>query len=207
MQPRTPGRLGVDVLLGKLGDEQKGVFFRKNQMIFSQGDRSDSIFYIQKGSVKLTLISRQGKEAVIAILGAGSFFGDSAFASDRPPRPHHAVALMDVRVMRINPNAMLRLIHQDEGVCDAIISSLVSLKTDIIGSYADNLLYFAQQRLARLLLKMGRSDEDPEIGRVPKLRQQDLANMIGVSRQRVNLLLKALKKAGPLIDDSGFRKD
>jgi CRP-like cAMP-binding protein len=102
---------------------------------------------------------------------------------------------------------MLRLIHQDEGVCDAIISSLVSLKTDIIGSYADNLLYFAQQRLARLLLKMGRSDEDPEIGRVPKLRQQDLANMIGVSRQRVNLLLKALKKAGPLIDDSGFRKD
>jgi CRP-like cAMP-binding protein len=205
LQPSTPERLPIELLLRRLGSDIKTTYFRKNQIIFSQGDCSDSIFYIQKGSVKLTLISRQGKEAVIAVLGAGSFFGDTAFALDRPPRPNHAVALMDVRAARIDPDAMLRLLHKDQDVCDAVISSLTSLKTTIIESFADNLLYSSEERLARALVSIAKLSEDPGLRPLSKLNQQDLANMIGVTRQRTNFLMQRFKKLGFLDYPHGLR--
>jgi CRP-like cAMP-binding protein len=196
MQPSTPERLSIWPLLSSLGSDVKIAYFRRNQTIFSKGDQSDSIFYIQKGSVKLTVTSRQGKEAVIAVLAAGSFFGDTAFAADRPTRPNHAVALMDVRAARIDPDAMLRLLHKDEDVCDAVISSLTRLKTTIIGNLGDNLLYSSEERLARALLWIAKLYEHPERQPFPKLSQQDLANMIGTTRQRVNFFLRRFQESG-----------
>jgi CRP/FNR family cyclic AMP-dependent transcriptional regulator len=205
MRPSTPERLHIGPLLSSLGNDIKPAHFRRNQIIFSKGDRSDSIFYIQKGSVKLTLTSRQGKEAVIAVLAAGSFFGDSALASDRPPRPSHAVALMDVRAATIDPDAMVRLLHKDDDVCDAVISSLIALKTKVIGNFGDNLLYSSEERLARALLSIAKLYEDPELWPGPKLSQQDLANMIGITRQRVNFFLKRFKKSGFVDYGGGLR--
>ena len=205
MQPSTPARPSIWPLLSSLGSDIKIAYFCKNQTIFSRGDRSDSIFYIQEGSVKLTLTSRHGKEAVIAVLAAGSFFGDTAFAADCPPRANHAVALMDVRAARIDPDAMLRLIHRDEYVCDAVISSLTSLKTTISGNLGDNLLYSSEERLARALLWIAKLYEHPERQPYPKLRQQDLANMIGITRQRVNFFLKRFQKSGFVDYGAGLR--
>jgi len=205
MRVCTSTHLHLEPLLSSLGKAIKTTYFRKNQIIFSRGDRSDSIFYIQKGSVKLTLTSRQGKEAVIAVLTKGSFFGDSAFASERPARPNSAVALMDVHAMRIDADAMLELIHHDEDVCDVIISSLTSLKTKIIDRLADNLLYSSEERLARALSSIAEFDQDVGLRQLLNLSQQDLANMIGITRQRVNFVLQRFKKLGFVDYDHGLR--
>jgi CRP/FNR family transcriptional regulator, cyclic AMP receptor protein len=205
MRVSTSTHLHLEPLLSSLGKATKTDYFRRNQIIFSRGDRSDSILYIQKGSVKLTLTSRQGKEAVIAVLTKGNFFGDSAFASERPPRSSSAVALMDVHAMRIDADAMLELIHHDEEVCDVIISSLISLKTKIIGSLADNLLYSSEKRLARALSSIAEFDQDVGLRQLLNLSQQDLANMIGISRQRVNCVMQRFKNSGFVDYDHGLR--
>jgi len=169
MQPPTPECLSIWPLLSSLGSDVKIAYFRRNQTIFSKGDPSDSIFYIQKGSVKLTVTSRQGKEAVLAVL------------------------------------AMLRLLHKDEDVCDAVISSLTRLKTTIIGNLGDNLLYSSEERLARALLWIAELYEQPERRPFPKLSQQDLANMIGTTRQRVNFFLRRFQKSGFVDYGDGLR--
>jgi CRP/FNR family cyclic AMP-dependent transcriptional regulator len=204
MRPCTPGR-PLDPLLNGLGKDVKVVFYRKKQTIFSHGDSSSRLFYIEQGSVKLTVTSSQGKEAVVAVLDGGSFLGHSALVFDRPARSHRAVALTDVRVMRIEPKAMLQLIHTNDDACAAILSSMVKFQTQIIENCADNLLYFAEERLARALLTISRPWGFAGVTPVDKLSQQDLANMIGVSRQRVNGLLKELKKAGFVDYDHGLR--
>jgi len=187
-----------------MGKAIKTDYFRRNQIIFSRGDRSDSIFYIQKGSVKLALTSRQGKEAVIAVLTKGNFFGDSAFASERPPRQSSAVALMNVYALRIDANAMLELIYHDEDVCNVIISSLISVQTKIIRSLADKLLYSSEERLARALSSIAEFDQNVGLRQPLNLSQQDLANMIGVSRQRVNFVLQRFKNSGFVDYDHGL---
>jgi CRP-like cAMP-binding protein len=93
----------------KIRDARKVDYFRKNQIIFSQGDRSESVFYIQKGGVKLVVTSRQGKEAVIEVLNGGSFFGENALAPNRHRRLNHAIAVTDVRAVRIDPDTMLHM--------------------------------------------------------------------------------------------------
>jgi CRP-like cAMP-binding protein len=205
LRPCTPGHFPVDSLLNGLGKDVKTVLFRRNQRIFSRGDSSRLFFYIQHGSVKLTLTSPQGKEAVIAVLDGGSFLGHSALEFDRPARSHDAVALTDVRAMRIEPKAMLYLMHKEEGACAAILSSMIKFETQLVGNCADSLLYSAEGRLARALLAISRTCEPAAGMRVAKFSQQDLANMIGVSRQRVNGLLKELKKAGFIDYDDGLR--
>jgi CRP/FNR family cyclic AMP-dependent transcriptional regulator len=205
MRPCAPGYFPLDSLLNGLGKDVKIVLFRRNQRIFSCGDTSRLLFYIQHGSVKLTLTSPQGKEAVIAVLDGGSFLGHSALEFDRPARSHDAVALTEVRAMRIEPKAMLYLMHKEEDACVAILSSVIKFESQLVGSCADNLLYGAEGRLARALLAISGICEPGRGMRLAKFSQQDLANMIGASRQRVNGLLKGLKKAGFIDYDDGLR--
>ena len=105
----TPGAPRVDPLLHSLGNARKVDYFRKNQIIFSQGDRSESVFYMQKGGVKLVVTSRQGTEAVIEVLNGGSFFGENALAPNRHRRLNHAIAVTDVRAVRFDPDTMLHI--------------------------------------------------------------------------------------------------
>jgi CRP-like cAMP-binding protein len=195
----TPARLPVDLLL-KLGKDVKTVLFCKNQMIFSRGDSSSHFLYIQNGSVKLTVTSARGKEAVIAVVDGGSFLGHGALVFDPPARSHDAVALTEVRAVKIEPKAMLHLMHNDEYACAAILSSMVNFEKQLVGNCADSLLYCAEERLARALLMISRWCDPIAVTPRVKLSQQDLANMIGVSRQRVNALLKELRRVG-FIDD------
>jgi len=112
----------------------------------------------------------------------------------RPVRSVHAITLTDVHALRIDPQAMLRLIHTDNNACDFIISPLISLQTRVIENCADILLYSSNIRLAHAGSSIAQLYQDPEVGPVPKLSQQDLANMIGVTRQRVNAILKRSNK-------------
>jgi CRP/FNR family cyclic AMP-dependent transcriptional regulator len=203
--PCMPGHFPMYSLLNALGKDVKIVFFRRNQGIFSRGDSSRSLFYIQHGSVKLTLTSPQGKEAVIAILDGGCFLGHSALEFDRPARSHNAIALTDVSAMKIEPKAMLYLVHKEELACAALLSSMIKFETQLVGNCADSLLYRAEGRLARALLAISRINKPAGSMPVAKFSQQDLANMIGASRQRVNGLLKELKRRGFIDYDDGLR--
>jgi CRP-like cAMP-binding protein len=204
MLPCTPGPRSIDLLPKGLGKDVKTVLFCKNQTIFSRGDSSRLFLYIQNGSVKLTVTSAQGKEAVIAVVDGGSFLGHGALVFDR--RSHDAVALTEVSAVKIEPKAMLHLMHNDEYACAAILSSMVNFEKQLVANCADSLLYFAEERLARALFTISGGCDPIAVTPMVKLSQQDLANMIGVSRQRVNALLKQLRRAGFIDDDLRVHK-
>jgi len=151
-------------------------------------------FTFKKGVSRLVVTSRQGKEAVIEVLHGGSFFGENALAPNRHRRLNHAIAVTDVRALRIDPDAMLHMLHKDVDVCDAFISSLIELRVRVPENFANNLLYSSEERLARVLSSIAKSHKDAQAW--PKVTQQELANMIGVTRQRVNVLLKRFRESG-----------
>jgi CRP-like cAMP-binding protein len=204
VRPSTPGHLHIDSLFGSLGSAKKVVYFRKGQIVFSQGDRSNSLFYIQQGSVKFTVTSRKGKEAIIAILDGGSVFGVDALDADRPPHSSNAIALTDVRAAKIDPDAMLRLIYSEGDACDLFLTHLIKLNAKLTADLAHHLLYSSEIRLARALSSIAKLYGDAQHQPLPKLDQQDLANMIGVTRQRVNGLLKRFRKLGYVDDAHGL---
>ena len=137
--------------------------------------------------------SRQSRVAVIEVLNGGSFFGENALAPNRHRRSNHAIALTDVRAVRID-DTMLHMVHEDVDFCDAFISSLIDLRVRAQENFANNLLYSSEERLARALSSIAQSHQDAQPW--SKVTQQELANMIGVTRQRVNVLLKRFRESG-----------
>ena len=196
MRPPVPPSFNLYSLLGKVSHARKTVLFRKRQIIFSVGDRSDSIYFIESGSAKLTVTSAKGREAVIAVLERGRFFGENALDADRLPRSTNAIALTELRAARIEREAMLRLLRAEQDVCHSFISCLIRNAEELKGELANNLLYASEQRLARALCSLSQLSEHDPYQRVPQLSQQELANMIGITRQRVNVLLKRFKNLG-----------
>ncbi len=205
MRAPVPPSFSLYPLLGKLSPVQKTLLFRKREIIFSVGDRSDSIYFIESGSAKLTVTSARGKEAVIAILERGRFFGENALDSERLPRSTNAIALTELRATRIEREAMLRLLRAEQDVCLGFISSLIRTAEELKGELANNLLYASEQRLARALCSLSQLSDHDLYQPVPQLSQQELANMIGITRQRVNVLLKRFKKLGFIDYASGLR--
>ena len=196
MRPSLPDRERLALRLSGLGRNSHDSVFRKNQTIFSPGDLSQSIFYIRSGAVKLVAVSPQGGEAVVGIANSGSLLGEGALDVDPLPRAQFAIALTTVHAMRIAREAMLRLIRQDPDVCGAVLSYLVRANTALASNFTANLLYRSEQRLARALVALASVKlQDLNRGKLP-LTQQDLANMIGVTRQRVNSLLGRFKRSG-----------
>jgi len=185
-----------DLILATLGPAKKILSFRKRQMIFAVGDRSDFMFFIQHGSVKLTVGSREGKEAVTAVLDGKQFFGEEVLFANRFPRSSNAIAVTDLQVAPIERNAILRVLSHNREVCEAFISSLVGLIAHLNAELADCLLYNSEQRLIRAMLSISKASKPDAFQRVPQLSQQDLASMIGTSRQRVNMLMQRFKRLG-----------
>jgi CRP/FNR family transcriptional regulator, cyclic AMP receptor protein len=200
MRSNLRGSHSAGPLLQYLGHAGTSVKFRRRQVIFAVGDRSDSLFLIERGSVKLTVNSEEGREAVIAVLGQGSFFGESALATKRFDRSVNAIALTDVRTARIARDSVLHLLHAG-GACEDLVSCLVELISQRSDDLANTLLYSSERRLARALLAMSRLSQQEDDHRIPRVSQQDLANMVGITRQRVNVLIKRFHKLG-FIDHS-----
>lgn len=205
MHPSLRHPFVSDLVLAGLGPARRMLRFRKRQMIFAAGDRSESIFFIDNGAVKLTVGSTQGKEAVTAVLDGKQFFGEEALVDRRFPRSTNAIALTDVQLTPIERDDMLRLLFTNKELFSSFLSTLVGVITHLNEELADSLLYNSEQRLVRALLSVARLNEGEEFRRLPPISQQDLASMIGTSRQRVNALMQRFKKLGLVDYSRGLR--
>jgi CRP/FNR family transcriptional regulator, cyclic AMP receptor protein len=190
------------LFLAKVGTGKTRTELRRRETIFSQGDPADAVFYIEKGRIELRVLSQQGKEAVLATLGVGDFFGEGCLTG-QPLRMATAVAAAESAVMRLEKSAMVAVLH-DEPVFSALfISCLLNRNLRIEEELADQLLASSEQRLARLLLRLANIGEQgtPEAV-IPKISQETLAEMIGTTRSRVSFFMNKFRRLG-FIESSG----
>ena len=205
MAPHTLKPFNIDSLLAPASPERKVVSFGKKQVIFSQGDRNDSVFFIEKGTVKLTVTSKQGREAVLGLMNGGAVFGESCIASDLQFRPYNAIALTDTRTVKIRRSAVVRILRNDGESSYVLITYLLERMVRLQEDLVSNLLDASEKRLARTLLFLGQFRENSKLELPRGVNQQTLAEMIGTSRQRVNFLMKHFRKSIPLHDGVGAK--
>ena len=189
-------------LLTKAGRGRSVLNYRKDQIIFTQGDLADAVFYIAKGRVKITVISPQGKEAVLAILGSDDFFGEGCLAG-QPRRMATVRTMTDCAVVRVDKAAMARLIRVESGFSEIFIGHILGRTIRVEEDLVDQLFNSSEKRLARLLLLLANfgKDEKPEPV-IAKISQETLAEMIGTTRARVSFFMNKFRKMG-LIDYNG----
>jgi CRP-like cAMP-binding protein len=168
----------------------------KTKWVFSQQDQADSIFYIQKGKVKLTVVSNAGKEAVIAILGAGDFLGEGCLAN-RPVRLATATAISNCSIVRLEKAAMIRVLHEEPAFSEMFMAYVLSRNMRIEEDLVDQLFNSSEKRLARVLLLLANFGKEgkPEPV-VAKISQETLAEMIGTTRSRVSFFMNKFRKLG-----------
>ena len=170
--------------------------YRDKQAIFCQGDEADAVFYIQKGGVKLTVVSKRGKEAVIAILHKGDFFGEGCLAA-QPLRISTATAVQKLTIMRLDKKTTVGLLQEDPKFAEGFIAYLLSRNIRIEEDLVDQLFNSSEKRLARLLLLLAHygKDSKPETV-IPKMSQETMAEMIGTTRSRVSYFMNKFRKMG-----------
>jgi CRP/FNR family cyclic AMP-dependent transcriptional regulator len=179
---------------GGLG--KKIVKYRNKQVIFSQGDPSSMVFYIQKGRVKLTVVSQNAKEAVVAILGDGDFLGESCLAG-QPIRIATASAISTSSILEIRKSAMMRVLREEHAFAERFIAHILARNIRFEADLVDQLFNSSEKRLARTLLLLARYGKEgkPETI-VPKISQEILAEMIGTTRSRVSFFMNKFRKLG-----------
>jgi CRP-like cAMP-binding protein len=181
------------------------VALHNQQIVFSQGDPADAVFCIQKGKTQLKVVSKQGKEAILAILGVGDFFGEGCLAG-QPLRMSTAVAVTECSVLRIEKSAMIAAL-QDEPVFSALfIAYLLTRNVRIEEDLIDQLFNSSEKRLARLLLLLANFGKEgkPEPV-IPKVSQESLAAMIGTTRSRVSFFMNKFRKLGFIEYNGGLK--
>lgn len=176
---------------------RKIIDFKKHQTIFSQGDDANAVFYIQKGRVRLTVISKRGKEATIALLGSRDFLGEECIAGIQPQRMATAAALTSCTLLRIERKEMLRVLHEEKQFSEVFVSYLLGRNIRFQEDLIDQLFNSSEKRLARALLLLARFGKEgvPETV-VPKISQETLAEMIGTTRSRVSFFMNRFRKLG-----------
>jgi CRP/FNR family transcriptional regulator, cyclic AMP receptor protein len=190
--------------LKQIGSGKTTLTSPKKQVLFSQGDMTDAVFYIQAGKVKLTVISPHGKEAVIVILEPGSFFGEECLAGQRL---HMATAttVEDARIVRIDKRSMLRLLQDDRTFSALFLAYMLTRNVRIQEDLVDQLFNSSEKRLARILLLMAHFGKDgTPVEVIPKISQDTLAGMIGTTRSRVSFFMNRFKKMGLIHYESGL---
>ena len=183
-------------LLAKLGEGRSIGTHRKGQIIFSQGDAADAVFYIQKGKAKVTVVSEQGKEAVVAILGTDEFFGEACLAG-QVQRIATVRTMTESVIVRLDKSAIVRLIHEDPAFSEMFISHLLSRTIRVEADLVDQLFNSSEKRLARLLLLLanfGKESKPEPI--IAKISQETLAEMVGTTRSRVSFFMNKFRKLG-----------
>ncbi len=196
-----------EAFLAKAGVGRTIIEVAKNQCAFSQGEPADAIFYIQKGQVKLTVVSHNGKEATIALLGAGEFMGEDCIISDRSMRMATATAITPCTILRIHKAEMVRALHQEHALSDLFVAFLLTRNARIQEDLVDQLFNSSEKRLARILLLLAHFGKPgkPET-MIPKISQETLAEMIGTTRSRVSFFMNRFRKLG-FIDYNGSSTD
>jgi CRP-like cAMP-binding protein len=174
--------------------------------IFSQGDAADSVLYVQQGSVKLSVLSQTGKEAVVGVLGPGDFFGEGALAG-QPVRLATATSMTASRILVVPKRQMIRLLHQQHALSDRFIAHMLARNTRLEEDLVDQLFNASEKRLARTLLLLARYGKPNGHRRaLPKISQEVLAEMVGTTRSRVNFFMNKFRRLGFIDYDSGGLK-
>ena len=194
--PQDPAQFDPKALLSTVGDQGTSKEYRKKQIIFSQGAAADSIFYIQSGRVKLSIVSKEGKEAVVAILGPDDFFGEGCLAG-QPLRIATAAAATGCSVLRMGKTATMRALHDNPAFSEVFILHLLSRNIRIEEDLVDQLFNSSEKRLARLLLLLANFGKEGQQQLViPRMSQETLAEMIGTTRSRVSFFMNKFRKLG-----------
>ncbi len=196
----------VKAFLGHTGLGKSLIPYRKNAGIFAQGDACDSVFYVKQGTIKLTVLSEQGKQATIALLNAGDFAGEECLSTAQPFRSASATALTDCVLLRILGAEMNRVLCNEPAMSTLFIAYLLARTNRIQADLVDQLFNSSEKRLARTLLLLANfgRDDTPET-LVPQISQETLAAMIGCTRSRVNFFLNRFRKLGFIEYDDRIR--
>src|SRR6187397_1358401 len=211
MRPTTPQPddvtapdFNAQAFLDSAGLAKTIVQYGRDEVIFTQGDACEHVLYVQSGGVKLSVLSKTGKEAVVAMLGPGDFFGEGCLAG-QPVRMGSATAITPSAVLRVEKAQMVKLLQRQHEMSDRFIAHMLTRNIRIEEDLIDQLFNSSEKRLARTLLLLARyGKEDKPIRTVPRVSQETLAEMIGTTRSRVNFFLNKFKKLG-FIDYEGER--
>jgi CRP/FNR family cyclic AMP-dependent transcriptional regulator len=182
--------------LATIGEGRTSLTLAKKQTIFAQGEGADAVFYIQKGKVKLTVVSTAGKEATIGILSEGNFFGEGSLAG-QTLRMGSAAAMTDCEILRIEKKAMMAALHREHAFSDMFVAYLLARNIRYEEDLVDQLFNSSEKRLARVLLLLAHFGKEgiPETV-VPKISQETLAEMVGTTRSRVSFFMNRFRKLG-----------
>ena len=195
----------AQVFLDSAGVARTIAQYRRSQKIYSQGDSAKHVMYIQKGGVKLSVVSAAGKEAIVALLGPGDFFGEGCL-SGLPFRMGAATAITPTTVLIIEKNAMIRVLHKEHKLSDRFIAYLLTRNIRVEEDLVDQLFNSTEKRLARTLLLLARyGKEDQPQKMLPKVSQEALAEIVGTTRSRVNVFMNKFRKLGFIHYNGGLK--
>jgi CRP/FNR family cyclic AMP-dependent transcriptional regulator len=194
-----------NTFLVTIGEGRKLVAVPKKQTIFAQGENAASVFYIQKGKVRLTVVSKTGKEATIAIVGEGNFFGEGSLAG-QVRRMGSAAAMTACELLRVDKKAMMEALHREHAFSDMFVAYLLARNIRYEEDLVDQLFNSSEKRLARILLLLARFGKEgqPEAV-VPKISQETLAEMVGTTRSRVSFFMNRFRKLGFIHYNGGLQ--
>jgi CRP/FNR family transcriptional regulator, cyclic AMP receptor protein len=193
------------VFLETAGVARQIVKYRRAEKIYSQGDPANGVKYIQTGGVKLSVINEDGKEAVVAMLGARDFFGEGCLAG-QPARMGSATAIVPTSILFIEKDEMMRVLRTEHALSDLFIAHMLTRNIRVEEDLVDQLFNSSEKRLARTLLLLARYGQEDQLhGTVPKVSQETLAGMIGATRSRVNFFMNKFKKLGFIKYNGGLQ--
>jgi CRP-like cAMP-binding protein len=202
MKPNGKPSFDPKIFLARVGEGRTSAEYKENQKVFSQGDPADAVFYIQNGKVKLTVLSQQGKEAVIGILGARDFFGEGCLAG-QPLRMATAAAMSACAIVRLEKQDTIRVLHDEPTFSTLFLTYLLSRNARLQEDLVDQLFNSSEKRLARVLLLManfGKAGKPLSV--IPQISQETLAEIVGTTRSRVSFFMNRFRKLG-LINYNG----
>ena len=202
---RTAAAFDAQTFLASAGVARQIVEFRRSEAIYTQGDVCDNVMYIQAGGVKLSVLSKTGREAVVAMLGPNDFFGESCLAG-QPVRMGSARAVVDSTILVVDKAAMIGLLHKQHELSERFISHMLARNIRIEEDLVDLLFNSSEKRLARTLLLLARyGKHDKPVRDVPPVSQETLAEMIGTTRSRVNFFMKKFERLGFITYKKGLK--
>ena len=196
MTAKRNGAFNARAFLESSGIARKIVDYERADAVFTQGDPCDHVMYIQKGGIKLSVLSKAGREAVVAMLGPGEFFGEGCLAG-QPVRMGTATATTESTILLIDKTQMVRLLHKQHALSDRFIAHMLARNIRIEEDLIDQLFNSSEKRLARTLLLLARyGKHDKPVRAVPPISQATLAEMVGTTRSRVNFFMKKFQRLG-----------
>jgi CRP/FNR family cyclic AMP-dependent transcriptional regulator len=206
MKAKIQREFDPQAFLATIGEGRKILAFKQGDPIFAQGGSTEAVFYVQKGKIKLTVVSQSGKEATVGVLGQGSFFGEGGLAG-QALRLGSASAMTDCMILRIDKKSMVQALHREHSFSDLFVAHLLARNIRFEADLVDQLFNSSEKRLARILLLLAHfgKDDKPETV-IPKISQESLAEMVGTTRSRVSFFMNRFRKLGFVeYDETGMQ--